>query len=187
MVTDNISLGAQVHDANAASGEFDFDTVREGEWLKAIDVGWTPSFAKRKTNSVQFTYWEKDARREAGVSRGSGWAVSAAWKLNDKYFPFVRFGDSDGGGGAAEQSFSAGVEISRPRGEAWTIGAGWAKPSEDTFGPGLDDETVLETSYKFQISRELSLLADGQVIFNPANSPGKSSIWVIGVRAILTL
>ena len=126
---------------------------------------------------------------EAGDSLGgSGWAVSAAWQLNDKYFPFVRFGDSDGGGGvAAEQSFSAGIEISRPRGEAWTIGAGWAKPSEDTFEPGLDDETVLETSYKFQISRELSLLADGQVIFNPANNPGKSSIWVIGVRAILTL
>ena len=188
MVTDNISLGAQIHDANAASGEFDFDTVGEGEWLKAIDVGWTPSFGQRKTHVVQFTYWDKDARSVAGVSRGSGWAVSAAWKLNDKYFPFVRFGDSDGGGGvAAEQAFSAGVEISLPRGEAWTIGAGWAKPSEDTFGPGLDDETVLETSYKFQLTRELSLLADGQVIFNPANNPGKSSIWVIGVRAMLVL
>ncbi len=188
MVTDNISLGAQIHDANAASGEFDFDTVQEGEWLKAIDIGWTPSFGQRKTNSIQFTYWEKDARREAGVSKGTGWAVSAAWKLNDTYFPFVRFGDSDGGGGvAAEQALSAGVEIARPRGETWTIGAGWAKPSEETFGPGLDDETVLETSYKFQVSRELSLLADGQVIFNPANNPGKSSIFVVGIRAILTL
>ena len=32
-----------------------------------------------------------------------------------------------------------------------------------------------------------SVLADGQVIFNPANNPSKSSIWVVGVRAILTL
>ena len=188
MVTDNFSLGAQIHDANAASGEFDFDTAREGEWLKAIDVGWTPSFGQRKTHVIQFTYWDKDARSLAGVSRGKGWAVSAAWKLNDTYFPFVRFGDSDGGASvAAETAISAGVEISRPRGETWTIGAGWAKPSADTFGAGLDDETVLETSYKFQISRELSLLADGQVIFNPANNPGKSSIFVIGVRAILML
>ncbi len=188
MVGNNLWLGAQLHDANAASGDFDFDTVREGEWLKAIEVGWTPSFSQRKTHLVQFTYWDKDARSLAGVSRGKGWAVSAAWKLNDTYFPFVRFGDSDGGGGvAAETALSAGVEIARPRGEVWTIGAGWAKPSEETFGPGLDDETVLETSYKFQISRELSLLADGQVIFNPANNPGKSSIFVIGIRAILTL
>ena len=188
MVTDNFWVGAQVHDANAASGDFDFDTVQEGEGLKAVEVGWTPSFGQRKTHLVQFTYWDKDERSLAGVSSGSGWAVSAAWKLNDTYFPFVRFGDSDGGAGvAAEQAFSAGVEISRPRGEVWTIGAGWAKPSEETFGPGLDDETVLETSYKFQVSRELSLLADGQVIFNPANNPGESSIFVIGVRAILTL
>ena len=188
MVTDNFWVGAQVHDANAASGDFDFDTAQEGEWLKAVEVGWTPSFGQRKTHLVQFTYWDKDERSLAGVSSGSGWAVSAAWKLNDTYFPFVRFGDSDGGAGvAAEQAFSAGVEISRPRGEVWTIGAGWAKPSEETFGPGLDNETVLETSYKFQVSRELSLLADGQVIFNPANNPGESSIFVIGVRAILTL
>ena len=187
-VGDNIWIGGQMHDANAASGKFDFDTVKEGEWLKAVEVGWTPSFGQRKTHLVQFTYWDKDERDLAGVSDGSGWAVSAAWKLNDTYFPFVRFGSSDGGGGvAAEDAFSAGVEIARPRGETWTIGAGWAKPSEDTFGPGLDDETVIETSYKFQIAKNLSLLADGQVIFNPANNPNKSSIWVVGVRAILTL
>ena len=187
-VGDNIWIGGQIHDANAASGEFDFDTVQEGEWLKAVEIGWTPSFGQRKTHLVQFTYWDKDERSVAGVSKGSGWAVSAAWKLNDKYLPFVRFGSSDGGAGvAAEQAISAGVEISRPRGEAWTIGAGWAKPSEETFGPGLDDETVIETSYKFQISKELSLLGDAQVIFNPANNPGESSIWVFGVRAIFTL
>ncbi len=187
-VTDNIWLGAQMHDANAASGKFDLDTVQEGEWLKAVEVGWTPSFGQRKTHLVQFTYWDKDARSLAGVSSGSGWAVSAAWKLNDTYFPFVRFGHSDGGGGvAAETAVSGGVEISRPRGEVWTIGAGWAKPSEETFGPGLDNETVLEMSYKFPISKNFSLLPDAQVIFSPANNPGKTSIWVIGVRAILTL
>jgi len=187
-VSDNIWIGGQIHDANAASGDFDFDTVQEGEWIKAVEVGWTPSFGERKSRVVQFTYWDKDARDIAGVSSGSGYAVSAAWKLNDTFFPFVRFGHSDGGGGvAAEDAFSAGVEISRPRGQAWTIGAGWAKPSEETFGPGLDDETVVEMSYKFQVSKHLTLLPDAQVIFNPANNPDKSSIWVIGVRAILTL
>jgi len=187
-VTDNIWLGAQVHDANAASGSFDFDTVQEGEWIKAIEIGYSPSFDVRKSHLIQFTYWDKDERTLAGVSRGSGWAVSAAWKLNDTYFPFVRFGHSDGGGGvAAESAISGGVEINRPRGEVWTIGAGWAKPSEETFGPGLDNETVLETSYKFQISKNLSLLPDVQLVLNPANNSGKSSIWVVGIRAILTL
>ena len=187
-VTDNIWLGAQIYDANAVSGKFDFDTVREGEWLKAVEVGYTPSFGQRKTHLVQFTYWDKDARSQAGVSSGSGWAVSAAWQLNDIYFPFVRFGHSDGGGGvAAEDAFSAGVEISRPQGEIWSIGVGWARPSEDTFGPGLDNETAVEMSYKFPLTKNFSILPDAQIIFSPANDPGRTSIWVIGVRAILTL
>jgi porin len=187
-VTDNIWLGAQMHDANAASGRFDFDTIGESEFLKAVEIGFTPSFGRRKSHLVQLTYWDKDERSAAGVSSGSGWAISAAWKLNDTFFPFVRFGHSDGGGGvAAEDAISAGVEISRPRGEVWTMGAGWAKPSEDTYGPGLDNETALEMSYKFPISKNFSLLPDAQIIFNPATNPGESSIWVIGVRAILTL
>jgi len=187
-VSDHVWLGAQMHDANAASGDFDWDTVEEGEWLKAIEIGYSPSFGQRKSHLVQFTYWEKDARALAGTPKGRGWAVSAAYKVSDTYFPFVRFGHSDGGGGvAAEGAFSAGLEITRGFDQVWTIGAGWATPSSQTFGPGLDDETVLETSYKFQLSKNFSVTPDVQVIFNPANDPGEDSIWVIGVRLILTM
>jgi porin len=187
-VTERFWAGAQVHDANATSGRFDLDTVREGEWLKAVEFGFTPSFGERNARRVQFTYWEKDARRKAGVSAGSGWGVSAAWRLTDSVFPFVRFGQSDGGAGvAAEDAVSAGVEISRGRGDVWSIGAGWARPSEDTFGPGLDEETVIETSYKLQISRQFTVMPGVQVIFNPATNPDKDAVWVFGLRAILSL
>ena len=100
-VSDNVWVGGQVHDANAASGKFNFDTIEEGEFIKAIEVGYTPSFGQRKSHLIQFTYWDKDERSAAGASDGSGWAVSTAWKLNDKYFPFLRFGHTDGGGGVA--------------------------------------------------------------------------------------
>jgi porin len=187
-VSNNVWVGAQMHDANAASGDFDWDTVQEGEWLKAIEVGYTPSFGQRKSHLIQFTYWEKDARVLAGTPKGNGWAVSAAYQLNDRYFPFVRFGHSDGGGGvAAEDAFSAGLEITRQFDQVWTLGAGWARPSEKTFGPGLDNEVVLETSYKFQLSKNFSLTPDVQLILNPANDPSESSLWVFGVRFILTM
>ena len=111
-VSDHIWLGGQIHDGNAASGDFDWDTVKEGEWLSAVEIGWTPGFEARKKQLVQFTYWHKDQRELAGVPGGSGWAVSSAWQINDKYFPFVRFGHSDGGAGvAAEDALSAGVEM----------------------------------------------------------------------------
>ena len=187
-VSDRFWLGAQIHDANADSGDFDFDTVQEGEWLKAVEIGYAPSFEQRNAKRVQFTYWEKDERTLAGVSKGSGWAVSAAYKLNDKLFPFVRFGSSDGGGGvAAESAISAGVEITQRFDQTWTIGAGWARPSRETFGPGLGSETVLETSYKFQLSQNFSITPNVQVVFNPANDPSESSVWVIGMRAIFTM
>jgi len=187
-VTDNIWLGAQIHDANAASGDFDFDTVQEGEWLKAVEIGYTPSFGQQKSHLIQFTYWEKDARVLAGTSSGSGWAVSSAWRLNDRIFPFVRFGHSDGGAGvAAEDAISLGAEMTYRFDQVWTIGAGWAKPSRETFGTGLDNETVLETSYKFQLSKNFSLTPDVQIVFNPASDPGESSVLVFGIRAILTM
>jgi porin len=186
-VSDNIWVGAQIHDANAASGKFDWDTVQEGEWLKAVEIGYAPSFAERNAKRIQLTYWEKDERTLAGVSKGSGWGVSAAYELNDKYFPFLRFGHSGGGGVAAESAVSIGVEIAQRFDETWTIGAGWARPSKETFGPGLDNETVIETSYKFQLSRNFSITPDLQVVFNPANDPSESSVWVLGLRAIFSL
>lgn len=187
-VTDNIWIGAQIYDANAVSGDFDFETFREGEWLKAIEIGFTPSFGQRKSHLLQFTYWDKDERTFAGVSSGSGWAVSSAWKLNEAVFPFVRFGHSDGGGGvAAEDAISAGVAITVRPDQKWTVGAGWARPSEDTFGPGLENETVLETSYTFQLSQNSSLTPDLQVIFNPANDLRRSSVMYFGLRFILRM
>jgi porin len=187
-VSRNIWLGGQLYDANAVSGEFDFDTVQEGEWFKALEIGYTPSFRQRKTHLAQFTYWEKDTRAKAGTSEGSGWVVSAAYDFGNGLFPFVRFGHSDGGAGvAAEDAFSLGAQIAVRSHQFWSLGAGWARPSEQTFGPGLDDETVLETSYKVQLSKNFSLTPDLQVIFNPARNPEEDSVWVAGLRIILTI
>ena len=187
-VTDNIWLGAQFYDANATNGEFDLATVDDGEWIKAVEIGFTPSFSQRGTNRVQFTYWEKDARTKAGTPKGSGWALSAASKLNDYLFPFFRYGHSDGGGGvAAKDALSAGVQVTQDFDEIWTIAIGWANPSSKTFGPGLDDETLIETSFQFQMSRNFSMTPNLQLVINPAGNPSESTIWIFGLRVILTL
>jgi hypothetical protein len=91
------------------------------------------------------------------------------------------------GGVAAEDAIGAGVEFTHRLDQTWTIGASWAKPTRETFGPGLDDEKVLETSYKFQLSKNSSLMPDVQLVFDPADNPGESSIWVVGIRAMFVL
>ena len=187
-ISDNFWLGAQIYDANAVNGDFDLSTVEEGEWIKAVEIGYTPSFAERGTKRLQFTYWEKDARVLAGTPKGDGWAVSVASELSDNLLSFVRFGHSDGGGGvAAEDAISAGVQFTQSFDEIWTVGIGWANPSSSTFGPGLDDEFLLETSYKFQLSKNFSFTPDIQLVFNPAGNPSENSIWIFGLRVIFTL
>ncbi|UCH46560.1 MAG: carbohydrate porin [Betaproteobacteria bacterium] len=181
-------IGGQIYDGNAASGDFDMDTFDEGEWLKAVEFGWTPAIDRRKTDRIQFTYWDKDAREKAGVPKGSGWAVSTSWKVSDKAFPFLRFGHSDGGAGvAAKDAASIGLEYTTRPDQALSVGFGWAKPVSPASGPTLRDEYVLEASYKFQLLRGLSLLPDLQYIKDPAKNPTTNSVWVVGLRAILTL
>lgn len=187
-VNKNFWVGGHLYDANAVNGKFDWDTIREGEFITAIEGGWTPGFDNRKSQMVQLTIWHKDSRSIAGTPSGSGWAVSTAWRLNERFFPFLRFGHSDGGGGvAAESAASAGIEIKRTFDESFVFGVGWAKPSEKTHGPGLRDEWVIEASYKFQLARNFSLTPDIQLLLDPANNPNESSSLVIGVRAIFTL
>lgn len=187
-VTDNILIGAQIYDGNAASGEFDFDTFEEHEWLTAAEIAWTPSTDRFRTDRVQFTYWHKDEREKAGVPKGSGWAVSASWKVADRLIPFTRFGHSDGGAGvAAESAASVGFEFKPKKNQAWTFGAGWAKPSKKASGEGPRDEYVVETSYTFQVTPNFSVMPDLQLLIDPANNPDKESVWVGGLRCILTL
>ena len=65
------------------------------------------------------------------------------------------------------------------------MGLGWAKPANKPSG--TDNEVVIETSYKFQLAKNFSLLPDFQLLIDPANQPDESSVWIIGMRAIVTL
>ncbi len=187
-ISDKVWIGGQIYDGNAANGDFDWDTIEEGEFLKAMEIGWTPSFARRATDKIQFTYWQKDERKQAGVSDGSGWALTATKQVNPVTLAFLRAGGSDGGAGvAAESALSLGVEYKPWKQRTLSVGVGWAEPSDETYGPGLDDEYVLETSYKIQVTRNFSLTPDLQWIQNPARLPDESSMWLVGLRAILTL
>lgn len=181
-------LGAQTHDANAVSGEFNQDVFDHNEWLKAIEIGWTAKDGSYPIDQVRLTYWSKDERKEAGVSSGSGWVFSASLQIGERFLPFIRIGHSDGGAGvAAENSVSGGFELAAFPDQAWSLGLGWSEPSRETFGPDVRNETVLETSYRVQLFNSLSITPDVQIIFNPANNPEESTIWVYGLRVILTL
>jgi porin len=181
-VSDQLWLGGVFYDGNASSGDFDIDTFDFDELLKHVEIGWTPSVARRKTDKVQLTYWRKDERPESGASKGDGWLVTANAKLAERYLAFVRAGWSNGGAGvAAERSVSIGVGISKKYDEL-SFGIGWARPSEETFGPGLDDEYAVEVSYRMQLSPNSTIMPDVQLVIDPARKPETGTAWVFGLR-----
>ena len=187
-VTENILIGAQIYDANAVSGHFDINTFNQHEWLKALEIAWTPSQSQYKVDRIQFTYWEKDAREEEGVEKGSGWAVSASTQYNENLIPFIRFGHSDGGAAVAAKSAAAvGFEYTVKETHAWSLGAAWSEPTRLADGSEPRDEYVFETSYKVQMTPHISLTPDVQYLLKPANNLDVKSDWVAGLRCIVTL
>jgi len=187
-ISPNVWVGGQLYDANAKSGDFDFDTIQEGEFLTNMEIGWTPSRDRVKTDRIQLTWWHRDSLEKAGVSSGQGWAVSTSWRANEQWIPFARFGHSNGGAGVgAESAFSIGAEYqSEPRG-FWSFGAGWADPSSATHGSGVDDEYVLETSYRIQLSPNFNVMPDIQVLIDPAKATDEDVVYVIGLRGIFSI
>lgn len=188
MLGEHFWMGGGFYDANAKSGDPSFDGWDSGELLKHVEVGWTPAFDRRSTDRIQLTYWHKDALPAKGTPSGAGWLLSYSWKSNDRYVPFVRAGWSDGGGGAlAERSLSAGFSRRLAYQDWVTVGIGWNRPSEATYGPGLGSERVLEASYLWQVTANTSLLPNVQLILDPALNPDTDTAWTAGVRLRLAL
>lgn len=182
-VTDNLWIGGQAYDANAKNGEFDLDTIQQNEWLSAVEIGWTPGIEHYKTRRIQATFWHRDALSEAGVEAGTGLALSATYQM-DQWLPFVRMGWSDGGAGVpAELMASTGFEYTVKSDQFASIGLGWAKPTANTSA----DEYVIETSYRWQATPGVSITPDLQLLLNPSKHPNKDTVWVGGIRCILTL
>jgi len=188
-VTDHIWLGGAFYDANAVNGEWNIDTFESDELLKHVEIGWTPSIERTRIDRIQLTYWHVDERADAGVPGGSGWALSISSELADRFLPFLRIGISDGGGGApAEEHYAIGIGIKQARfDDRLYFGIARNEPSSKTFGAELDPEYLFETSYQFQMSSNVSLLPDIQVVFDPANNPDEDRIWIFGLRIRLTL
>jgi porin len=181
-INDQLWLGGVFYDGNAASGDFDWNTFDFDELLKHVEIGWTPSFAHRKTDKIQLTYWHKDERPKAGASQGDGWLVTANSKLSERYLVFLRAGWSNGGAGVtADRSVAVGVGISKKYDEL-SLGLGWARPSEETFSSGLKDEWALEASYRIQMSPNSTIMPDVQLVIDPARNPETSTSWVFGLR-----
>ena len=184
------AAGDPAHPGRSFSNFFD-----ENEYFTSIEIGYTSSQDRIYFDNINLLYWESDEQTTNGVvneSRGSGWALSAAHFFQDKYMPFIRIGDSDGGGGALLQkmvSFGLGI-YNWDKNELFGFGLSWAEASEDPvggFGSNLDPQYTGEIFYRFQLSKNFAITPDLQYIKDPVLNKNDSSVWIAGIRARLAL
>ena len=106
---------------------------------------------------------------------------------SDLWMPFVRAGWADEGVALMEKSASAGIGFQpKPGGNLLGVGVNWGRPSEG-FGAQLDDQYAVEAFYRLQLSDELAVTPDVQLLLDPALNPQEDRIWVLGLRARLAL
>ncbi|MGI9473657.1 MAG: carbohydrate porin [Rubripirellula sp.] len=180
-LTEHIWTGYQMYDANAKNGVPFWDSMQSNEWLRSVELGWTPSPDRYLTDRILLTVWQRDAVERTSAQSGWGFAISASRQLNDPLLAFLRVGHNDGGGGVqARNAFSTGFEYAFDSTEAFAFGFGWASP------PGLSSEYVMETSYRVQATPHLSITPDLQFILDPATSE-RRSVLAASLRMILSI
>jgi porin len=187
MLTDNLYVIGGFADSNANSSDpFNgFDTFfNKHEFFKTAEFGWTTSQDRFYFDNTHLTVWHADERVEAGVSSGWGAAFSFEHGFDDKWVPFVRAGYANDGGTLLQKTLSAGLGF-HFKDDVSLLGLGfnWGQPNENTFGPGLRDQSSVELFARLQVMRNLQITPPPMRLRNPARNPDADHSWVFGLRA----
>ena len=190
MLSDNLFLIGSLANAYTDSTK-PFDTVgdffSENEYFSSIELGWTRSQGRIYQDNMHVTLWHVDESIPAETPGGWGLAFNYSRSLDDdKWMPFVRGGYADDGGTLLQKSLSVGVGYNA-LGNQLGVAANWGQPNEDSFGPDLDDQFVLEAYYRWQLTEQFAITPDIQYLKDPALNPDHDSLWVFGLRGRLAL
>lgn len=165
-----------------------FQTFFEvAEFFSHLEIGWAASYERRFTDNVHLTAWYVDPRKDAQVPSGWGLAFSMNFLLAEKWEPFVRAGYSDGGSSLWEGAVSVGLGYHlRRKSDLLGLGLNWDRPSNVSFGPGLNDQYTVEFFYRVRMLRVLTLTPDVEILINPALNPDEDVLAVFSVRGRLS-
>lgn len=186
MLTDRFYLIGGITDTNGDPSEpfkgFD-NFFSDNEYFTSVEIGYTTSQERIIFDNYHVTLWHKDRQDALNVPSGWGLAFSASRYLNDNLMPFVRGGYTEDAGSLLQKSLSVGIGYQTET-FSGLLGAGvnWGEPNEDTFGPGLDNQSALEVFYRVPAGKHVALTVDVQYIKDPAINPVESSIWMFNLR-----
>ena len=186
MLSDTLYLVAGITDSNGdPSRPFEgFENFfSDNEYFTSIEFGYTPAQDQIFFDNYHVTVWHKDKQEATNIPDGWGVNFSVSRFLNDNLMPFLRGGYAEDAGSLLETSISAGLGYKTVAFDG-LLGAAinWGRPNEDTFGPGLKDQSALEIFYRVAAGKRGALTVDVQYINDPALNTTESSIWMLNLR-----
>ena len=186
MVGSKVYIQAGIVDANSDPADPFDDLLKESDFFKWVEIGFTPGQQNIYFDNLHVTFWHVDERANGTPD---GWGINASWQqwIDDKWLPFVRGGYTEDSGSLLERSITVGVGY-QPVPMRGVIGFGfnWGKPNETSFG-NLDDQYTTELFWRYQLTTELAVTPSIQYIRDPALNPAESSLWAFGLRVRVVL
>ena len=187
MITDNLYVIGGIADANSVSTDpFNgFETFfKDNEYFTSLELGWVKSQDRFYFNNTHITYWHVDEREKAGIASAWGLNFSSSYTFDLKWMPYLRAGiSSKGGGWLLQKSVSAGLGYHLKDGVSlFGLGLNWSQPSEDSYGPGLENQFSTELFCRFKLLQNLELTPNIQWIVNPALNTAADQSLVLGLR-----
>jgi porin len=181
--TDELYILGTLNDANGVVTETDI--FEDGsEFYTAAEIGWTPAREERYFKKVHLMGWHVDDRENAGIPDSQGVTVAANWTFDKTWMVFAKVGWSDGDAPLMNKSVTlGGLYYFALRTDLIGLGLNWGEPSDSS----LRDQYAGEFFYRFQFAQNFAITPSVQLLVDPALNPDEDQIWILGMRARLTL
>jgi len=179
---------AGIHDANAKTAGNPFDTISEGEFYQSIEFRYWPTTPdRRRWDVVRLQFWHQDALKDKGTPEGSGVTFLASRLIDDKWFPFVIAGYSDGKASLMKTDFTAGLGVSfdtknRAASDVLGVAVNWGDPSSSL----LRKQVTSEVFYRFTLVQNFVITPSIQWVKNPAATTAFDDVLTAGIRVRVT-
>jgi hypothetical protein len=179
--TDSWYVTAGLQDAQGKKTTSGFNTVGDGDFFYAGEVGLTPEFEGLGRGDYRFTYWYSAAVEASGAPASQGFSLSFDQELIPESFgAFLRFGTSDDFTAGIENLVAAGVLgrliPGRPD-DVWGVGVSWGEPTS-----GGRDQWTTELFYRLQLGTREQLTFGVQIINDPSDFPSQDQVEVFEAR-----
>lgn len=172
--------------ANDANGTLTDTSFFEGgsELFKAVEFGWSPARKDRYFNNINVTYWNVDEREDLSIPKSDGIGISANTMLDETWMLFGRLGWSDGLAPLMQETATVGlIHRTNKHSDLFGLGVNWGEPSNEA----LREQTTTEFFYRWQVAQNLAVTPSVQWLIDPAFNTNEDDIWIVGLRARLTL